>query len=122
MQRTESITTSRTPRWVLALVPLLLLLLLTALFIALDPLAVFGSAFPPLEDLSFQRVRFPAPGQIEVEVVNGGPDPVTVAQVLVDDAYWQFAITPDDTLERLGSATITLAYPWVVDEPLERSG
>src|SRR5262249_19638901 len=54
--------------------------------------------------------------QIVVEVTNGGPDPVTVAQVQVDDAYWAFTIAPEATIPRLGSATITLPYPWVQDE------
>ena len=31
---------------------------------------------------------------IELDVVNGGPDPITIAQVLVDDAYWQFTMEP----------------------------
>ena len=41
-----------------------------------------------------QRVILPAPGLIEVDVVNDGPDPITIAQVLVDDAYWQFTMEP----------------------------
>ena len=37
-------------------------------------------------------------------MINGAPDPVTIAQVLVDDAYWQFNIEPHDTLARLEQA------------------
>lgn len=55
---------------------------------------------------------------MEVDVINGGPDPVTIAQVLVDDAYWQFDIEPRNTLDRLEGATIHLNYPWVQNEPL----
>jgi zinc transporter ZupT len=55
---------------------------------------------------------------IEMEVINGGPDPVTIAQILVDDAYWQFEISPSNTLDRLQQATITIPYTWVKDEPL----
>lgn len=79
---------------------------------------LFYRGFSPLEELSIQQVRFPTEGQIELHVINGGPDPVTIAQVLVDDAYWQFTIEPGNTLDRLGRATIALAYPWVKDEPL----
>jgi zinc transporter ZupT len=118
MQKTETITTTRLPKWVLALLPLVLLIGLVAIFLAVNPLAVFTDAFPPLEELTIQRVRFPAAGQIELSVINGGPDPVTIAQVLVDDAYWQFAIEPTQTLDRLETATVALTYPWVKDEPL----
>jgi zinc transporter ZupT len=50
-------------------------------------------------------------------ITNGGPGPVMVAQVLVDDAYWQHAISPDRTIPRLRRATITIPYPWVQGEP-----
>jgi len=43
---------------------------------------------------------------------------LTIAQVLVDDAYWQYEISPDNTLDRLEQATIDLTYPWVDGEPL----
>jgi zinc transporter ZupT len=56
------------------------------------------------------------PGEMVVTVTNGGPEPVTVAQVLVDDAYWQHSIVPDRTVPRLGRATITIPYPWVEGE------
>jgi hypothetical protein len=55
---------------------------------------------------------------MQLDVINGGPDPVTIAQVQVDDAYWQYSITPDNTLNRLERATIDLQYPWVDGEPL----
>ncbi len=118
MQKTETMTMARLPKWVLALLPLALLVTLVAIFLAANPLAFFKGAFPPLEELSIQQVRFPAAGQIELSVINGGPDPVTVAQVLVDDAYWQFDIDPGQTLDRLEKGTIHITYPWVEDEPL----
>jgi ZIP family zinc transporter len=71
---------------------------------------------PPIETLSVQRVKLPEPGIIEVSVVNDGPDPITIAQVRVDDAYWQFEMDPAGPLERLDSATIAIPYPWVQDE------
>jgi zinc transporter ZupT len=111
-------TISRLPKWALALFPLVVLLGLVMLFFLLEPLAFFTGSFPPLEELTVQRVLFPERGEIQLEVINGGPDPVTIAQILVDDAYWQFDITPDNTLNRLEQATIDLAYPWVDGEPL----
>jgi zinc transporter ZupT len=117
MQKTAT-TANKLPGWVLGIIPLALLALMIIAFLTLNPLASFTGAFPPLEALSVQRVTFPEPGQIRLEVINGGPDPVTIAQVLVDDAYWQFEITPGNELGRLEIATIDLMYPWVDGEPL----
>jgi ZIP family zinc transporter len=98
-----------------ALIPLLLLGVLLAVLVITG--AGLGTrTAPPIEELTVDRITLPAPGQIVVEVTNGGADPVTVAQVQVDDAYWAFTITPDATIPRLGRATITLPYPWVQDE------
>lgn len=118
MEKTETITTTGLPKWVLAVFPLVLLIGLVVIFVAVNPLAVFTDAFPPLEELTIQQVRFPAAGQIELSVINGGPDPVSIGQVLVDEAYWQFSIQPDNSLERLETATVSIPYPWVKDEPL----
>ncbi|MFB6104413.1 MAG: ZIP family metal transporter [Halobacteriaceae archaeon] len=47
-----------------------------------------------------------------VPVVNNGPEPVTIAQVLVDEAYWDFRITGggDTTLAPREHAEITIPY------------
>lgn len=118
MNQTISSKSRRLPKWLLAVFPLAILLLLIAIFLAADPLAYFTGTFPPLEELTIQRVTFPENGQIQLSVINGGPDPVTIAQVLVDDAYWQFEITPGNTLQRLQQASVALNYPWVDGEPL----
>jgi zinc transporter ZupT len=54
---------------------------------------------------------------MEVTVVNGGPEPVTVAQVMVDDANWVHSLNGSRTLKRLESRIITIPYPWVEGEP-----
>ncbi len=61
-------------------------------------------------------MALPAPNEVIVEVINSGPDPVTIAQVLVDDAYWTFSIDRGPELARLASATIKIPYPWVQGE------
>ncbi len=103
------------PSFVLALAPLLLLAAVLAIIIRTDA-GLGDRTLPPIETLSVQRVRLPEPGMIEVEVVNDGPDSISIAQVIVDDAYWQFQIAPSGTLDRLESATIAIPYPWVADE------
>lgn len=118
MQKSGTFRLNDLPNWLLALIPLAMLVALVIGFVTLNPLAFFTGAYPPVEELTVQQVLFPEPGQIQLEVINGGPDPVTIAQVLVDDAYWQFEIAPDNTLDRLDTATIDLTYPWVDGEPL----
>jgi len=118
IEQTGSSLTNRVPKWLLAIFPLILLIVLINLFTLLNPLAYFTGAFPPLEEVTVQQVLFPENGRIQLNIINGGPDPVTIAQVLVDDAYWQFEIMPDNTLDRLEQATINLTYPWVDGEPL----
>jgi zinc transporter ZupT len=103
------------PTPVLALIPLLLLAAVIALIVRTDA-GLGDREVPPIETLNVQRVTLPEPGQIEVEVVNDGPDPITIAQVMVDDAYWQFEMEPGGELDRLESATISIPYPWVQDE------
>ena len=80
--------------------------------------SLFTANLPPIEDLNFERIRVREDG-FEVTLVNGGPDPVTVAQVLVDDAYWQYQISPSNIIPRLGRASLEIPYPWVENEPHE---
>src|SRR5215207_7915640 len=98
-----------------AIVPLLLLAGVLAWIVRTDA-GLGDRTAPPIETLSVQRVILPVPGQIELDVVNGGPDPMTIAQVLVDEAYWQFSMEPAGTLDRLQSARISIPYPWVEGE------
>ena len=99
--------------------PLGLLAALLASFLFLDPAAPLRTAFPPVEELTIERVVLPEPGQMEIHVVNGGPEPVTIAQVMVDEAYWTHTMSGDRTVRRLGKAVISLPYPWVEGDPHE---
>ena len=74
---------------------------------------------PPVQKLHFKRVNLPEPGTIEVRVVNDGPEPVKIAQVMVDEAYWQFEASPSSVLEPRQSAVITIPYHWVETEAHE---
>lgn len=101
--------------WLLALVPLLLLgVVLTYLVVTGGGLTELAG--PPVEQVFIRRVTLPQPGIISVEVVNDGPQEVTVAQVQVDDAYFGFEVDPSSTIPRLGRATFTISYPWVEEE------
>ncbi len=103
------------PTWAEMLLPLVLLALLLSVFAFGNPLALFVAELPPVEDLSVQQVRVVDDG-FRMEVVNGGPDPVRVAQVLVDEAYWTFEAQPSNRIPPLGRATFHVPYPWVYGE------
>ena len=107
-------------RWFWGLLPLALVGLLLGTFVRYGPLGVFRASFPPVEELTIDRAVLPQPHRIILEVTNGGPSPVTVAQVMVDDAFWQFSIEPaGKTIPRLGRSKITIPYPWVEGETHE---
>ena len=120
-QITSSSTSPRAgngvPLWMKGLGPLVLLAVLVGVFLQVGPVGVFRQAFPPVEELTVERIRLPQHGVMEVQVVNGGPEPVTVAQVVVDDANWVHQVNGSRTLRRLESRTITIPYPWVEGEP-----
>lgn len=106
-------------RWVKGLLPLALLAVLLVIFFRWGPLGLLETGFPPVEELTIERVWLPEPGLMKVRVVNGGPEPVTLSQVVVDDAIWSHAIDGERTLGRLESRTLTIPYPWVEGEPHE---
>jgi len=105
------------PTWIKGLGPLILLAVLVAVFLRVGPVGVFRQSFPPVEQLTIERIRLPAHGEMQVQVVNGGPEPVTVAQVMVDDANWVHRLDGSRTIQRLERRTITIPYPWVEGEP-----
>lgn len=101
--------------WLLALVPLLLLGVVLAGIVATGG-GMAELAGPPVEQVTIQRITLPEPGVIKVEVINDGPQEVTIPQVLVDDAFYYFTAEPSTTIPRLGRATFTIPYPWVEEE------
>lgn len=105
------------PIWLSALLPILALAGMLAFFLLGDPLAPFKADLPPIELLNIGRVRVVDEG-FKLSVVNEGPDPVRISQVLVDEAYWEFDSDPR-VLERYDRAEITIYYPWVRGEPHE---
>ena len=108
------------PGLIYGLLPLALLGVLMAVLFRVDPLASMRADVPPIEDLTFDRVVLSEePSTIRLTVTNGGPETVTVAQILVDQSFWRFGITPSSIIEPLRSATIDLDYPWVTGEPFE---
>jgi zinc transporter ZupT len=105
---------------VLLLVPLLLLVGVIALFVRTNGAGLNVAPAAPIETVQFGRTVL-RPGRIELHVRNTSPEPITVAQVNINDAIWPFAASPDRTIPRLGSAVVALQYPWVEGEAYEIS-
>jgi zinc transporter ZupT len=113
-------TATRTPRvpvWVLGLVPLLLVVGGIALFLALDAPGLGERRGPPAEELAVERTVL-SPGAIELTVRNDGADAVSVAQVVVNDAFAQFS-GAENPIGRLETATVRVTQPWVEGEAYE---
>lgn len=101
--------------WAWGLVPLALLGLLLWWFLAADPLAPLSTATPPIEELTFERVTLDADG-IHLLVRADGSEPLVIAQVQVDGAYWTFAQDPPGAIPRLERVRVDVPYPWVEGE------
>ena len=101
--------------WLYALVPIGLLLL-TLAAIVVTGAGLRDNGAPPIEALAIQRVTLPAPNEMKLSVINDGPDAVTIAQVIVDDAYWEFTQEPAGEIGRRERATFSIPYPWVEGE------
>jgi len=102
--------------WLAALIPLFLLAILITGIVWWGPAdALRGDGFPPIERVTFQRVELTSDG-IVAQVMNDGPDPVKIAQVQVDDAYWSFTAEKGTDVAHLGRTTLRIPYPWVAGE------
>ena len=105
--------------WIRVLAPLVLVAVLGGgLLVAVQrPELRRPAGAPPIERLAIERTVL-TPGWIALEVRNDGPDPVRIAQVQVNGAFWEFSASRAE-LSRLGSATVRIPYPWEEGLPLE---
>lgn len=106
---------SRVPVWLAGLIPLVVIGVLVGLFLAFNPIGSLREV-PPVEAIAIERTVF-TEDAIELSVRNDGPDEVTLAQVLVNDSYWNFTME-DRALGRLESSDIRIEYPWEEGLPI----
>jgi zinc transporter, ZIP family len=98
--------------WITALMPLILLGIFIFTFVQFGPLGILKSSVVPLENVFIQKVSF-SPEHITLDIMNDGPETVTISQVIVNDAYWRFYMHPSNTLEPLESGRVEIDYPWL---------
>lgn len=99
--------------WVLA--PVILLLVALWWLLAGDLLRHFSNGAPPVEALTVERTILDENG-LRLLVRGGGSEPMKIAQVQVDAAYWRFTQTPPGEIERGSTAWIAIPFPWVLAE------
>ncbi|WP_299912834.1 metal transporter [uncultured Paracoccus sp.] len=108
-------TRSPLSRFLLVLIPLALMLGAFVWIAALDPLRGFNNSAPPVEALTVERTILDETG-IRLLVRAGGSEPMVIAQVMVDDAFWTFAQDPAGPIARGDTAWLRIPYPWVLGE------
>ena len=99
--------TSRLSILTVAVLPIVLLVLSGVWIISSDPLNVFNSNTPPIEELVIERLFLDEEG-IHLKVRAEGSEPMTIAQIQIDAAYWKFTQSPSGSLSRLSSANILI--------------
>jgi hypothetical protein len=104
--------------WTWALLPAATLALLIAAFLVLDPIPRLGLTGMPVEQLTVERAVLDARG-ISLKVRGDGAEPVQIAQIQVDTAYWTFHQEPPGPLARLATAWIHIPYRWIEGEAHE---
>ena len=106
---------TRLPAWALGAIPLALIVAALAALLTVGGDTLGERLGPPVEEIAVERTVL-RPGEIELTVRNTGPDPVTVAQMFVNDAYVDYTTTGNQ-IGRRGTETFTLDYPWQQDSP-----
>ncbi len=104
-------------KWIWVIVPTLVLGVFILLFVLIDSRGVMSRNLPPIEKVAVERIEL-GYDTIRLRIAGDGPDPVTIAQVIVNDAYRQFTQTPVGPIRRMASADITIPYPWETGEPV----
>ena len=92
-------------RWLWLVVPLLTILAAISLALRRRSARKLPQRSPASRKLTFERVVLDAQG-IHVTVRAGGSEPMRIAQVQVDDAYWSFVQVPPGPLGRGAAARL----------------
>jgi zinc transporter ZupT len=115
MEATTARLGKRAP-WLAALLPVVILAGAIGLFVALDAPGLERIGVPQ-EELAVERTVL-RPGEIELHLRNDGADAVRVEQAIVNDSFTAFSQSGDE-IGRLGSATVTIEYPWIEGQSYE---
>ena len=114
--QTSPETTNRFSIRTLVLLLLPILLLAGVIFLFLQTGGGLDLESPvPIENLTIERYHLER-DHIELKVQNTGPETLTVATVIINEAIMPFEVTPSADIPRLGRATISVEYAWTEGE------
>ena len=105
---------------VMLALPALLLAGVIAVFLATDGAGLRVAPAAPIETLQIEQTQLRR-GEIDLMIQNTSPQEISIAQVVINDSFWQFEVLPSGAIPRLGKATIRLEYPWVEAEAYQIS-
>jgi zinc transporter, ZIP family len=111
-QPTKNRFTFRT--FILLLIPIILLAGVIALFLYTGGGLRLESP-APVENLDVEKYVLER-NLIHLYVRNTGPDELTIASVIINEAVMPFQVTPSPSLPRLGRAEINVNYAWTQGE------
>ena len=100
--------------FVLLLIPVILLAGVIALFLYTGGGLRLDSP-APVENLDVEKYVLQR-NNIDLYIRNTGPDELTIASVIINDAVMPFEVMPSATIPRLGRAQIHLNYAWTHGE------
>ncbi|SEN97079.1 ZIP family metal transporter [Paenibacillus sp. OV219] len=101
--------------WLWGLIPFVLLVIIISLLSTLGT-GIKDKSAAPIEVLDIQRIMMTEEG-FTLKVLNTGPETVTIAQVVVNDAFWNADFHSSPTVGRFGETEITIPYGWVEGDP-----
>jgi zinc transporter ZupT len=99
---------------VLLFIPIILLIGVIVLFLSTGG-GLDLEAPVPVENLAIERYHLER-NMIELQVQNTGPEELTIASVIVNEAVMPFRVEPSPTIPRLGRARIHVNYAWSYGE------
>ncbi|MFC4306639.1 ZIP family metal transporter [Cohnella boryungensis] len=101
--------------WIWGIAPLIILVLIIYVLSNVGT-GIKGDSVAPIEQLNIEKIILTDEG-FTVKVLNSGPDTATIAQVIVNDAFWNATFHPSATLSRLDQIEIKIPYGWVEGDP-----
>ena len=99
---------------ILLLIPIILLAGVIVLFLSTGGGLSLESPVP-VENLAIERYHLER-NKIEIHVQNTGPEELTIASVIINEAVMPFTVEPGLTIPRLGRASIHVNYAWSYGE------
>lgn len=98
----------------LLLIPIILLAGVIALFLSTGGGLNLESA-APVENIDIERYSL-QPNEITLHIRNTGPEQITIASVIINDAVMPFTVSPSADIPRLGKADVHINYAWTHGE------